>query len=416
MSKRLPTIAMFVEGTFLPSREGATRRFVGVARHLQAVGHKIIVIHCYRRWSDLRQIDAESFITYAVTPDIFYSDLTEILSILRAECVEIAQFSEIETVCSLGIPIRRLLPHVRLSYECHDVHSEFLTSMCASTEEIAKVQELETFALPLCDVIFCFTLEDQARLVNCGADSQRVHVVPFGIEIDDVTPHSYSPQGRKVVFLGNLYHRPNQSAVRFISGMLAPKMRASRQHCEFIVVGDCPPEICSGAQHEDVSFVGSVEHLSDLLSGMTVAVSPITVGSGIKVKLLDYFAAGLPTIGTTISFRGYPQNAGVVVPDLQSFPHALGNLIGDKELLLQMSMAGGSIAKAHDWRNIRGPLSKHFETTANMRRLYRADMTQTDPPVSKPYVLGDNMSQDRFRSTAYPRIERVLKLGGREPR
>src|SRR3954471_21855103 len=73
-SERSMRLAVFVEGTFVPSREGATRRFVGVLQQLRREGVETIAIHCYRGWSDLQALAAAPFVTYAVDPCSYYDD------------------------------------------------------------------------------------------------------------------------------------------------------------------------------------------------------------------------------------------------------------------------------------------------------------------------------------------------------
>ena len=417
MNPILPTLVQFVEGTLLPSREGATRRFLGTARNLNQIGHRVIVVHCYRGWSDLRLIDAEPFTTYAMTPDIFYGDGLKIADIVASEGAAIAQFSELQTLCSLGIPLKRLIPSIRLSYECHDVHSEFLSSLGAPTSNVERVSVMERYALPQCDLILCFTQEDKDALRQRGADHERLFVVPFGIERATVdNPHPYSSAGREIVFLGNMYHRPNQAALTFIVQKLVPALRELDVKCRFTIVGDCPALLQEALSHADVTFVGAVERLSPLLSRMTVAVAPITEGSGIKVKMLDYFYAGLPTIGTSLAFRGYSRSAGVVIDHLPKLPSAVAALLDDKGWRDQLSKQAISAAEANDWKTIRHQLS-HLYTAAVLcplvTRYYRDD--DAAPATGIPYVLEDNVTQNRFQNSGYPALTAgsILRLGGR---
>jgi len=417
MTSTLLTIALFVEGTFLPSMEGATRRFVGTARNLTALGHRVVVIHCYRGWSDLRLIATEKFTTYAVTPDVYYGDIPRLVSILRSESVAIAQFAEIETICSIGIPIKRLAPNMQLAYECHDVHSEFLSSLGAPPSDINRVREMEQNALPLCDLITCFTLEDRNVLLKRGACGGRTFVVPFGIELDGPKATAYSPHGRKIVFLGNLYHRPNQSSVKLIVTAFAPAMRALNVDCTFTVVGDFPKSFENEMRDPDVKFVGQVDHLADVLTTMTLAVAPVIDGTGIKVKMLDYFAAGLPTIGTSLGFRGYPSGAGVVIDELDAFPRIISELLDNSRRLSLISHSARVIAETHDWKKIRRELSQLYADAVRNPLNIRDRMLDAfgrEPSTARPYVLVDNITQSRFKVANYQSLARgmVVKSGG----
>ena len=421
MHTTLPSLALFVEGTFLPSREGATRRFVGIARSLTALGHKVIIIHCYRGWSDLELISSEPFTTYAVTPDIYYGDISRLANILASERIDIIQFFEIETVCGIGLPLARLLPSTRLAFECHDVHSEFLKSLGALESKINNVRCLEHHTLPLCDLVTCFTSEDRMSLLDLGAFPERTFTVAFGIELCVSKVHRRSSNGRNVVFLGNLYHRPNQTAVSIIVRMLAPSLSQRMPPCHFTIVGDYPPAFAQEFCERNVRYVGAIDCLDNLLSTMTIAVAPVTEGSGIKVKMLDYFAAGLPVVGTSLAFRGYPQSAGLITNDLAAMPDAIVALLDDEERLNLMSIQCRRIAETNDWRRIAPALSNLYAQAASRPRYVTERLFSADPPNLKsgtPYVLDDNIGQARFANAIYPRLpeESVQRVGGGMPK
>jgi len=149
---------------------------------------------------------------------------------------------------------------------------------------------------------------------------------------------------------------------------------------------------------------------------MTLAVAPITEGSGIKVKMLDYFAACLPTIGTRMAFRGYSQSAGIVVDDLKDIPQTIAGLIDDKQRLCRMSRSARLVAENQDWKKIRQHLSRIY-LDITRRPLNVRDYLMRDSPALEtgtPYVLEDNIAQARFSNAGYPVLAKgsVLKIGG----
>jgi glycosyltransferase involved in cell wall biosynthesis len=52
----------------------------------------------------------------------------------------------------------------------------------------------------------------------------------------------------------------------------------------------------------------TVAELSPLLARMSFAVNPLRGGSGLKIKMLDYFAHGVPAISTSVGAAGFPRN------------------------------------------------------------------------------------------------------------
>jgi len=72
------------------------------------------------------------------------------------------------------------------------------------------------------------------------------------------------------------------------------------------VVGADPTPAVEALHSERVNVVGYVEDPAEWLAKTRVHVSPMRYGSGIKLKLLDTIAAGLPFATTAVGAEGLP--------------------------------------------------------------------------------------------------------------
>jgi glycosyltransferase involved in cell wall biosynthesis len=64
---------------------------------------------------------------------------------------------------------------------------------------------------------------------------------------------------------------------------------------------------------EGVEVVGEVASASEFLQGLSVLVYPIERGSGMKVKVLESIASGLPVVTTSAGAEGIDGGSGVVI-------------------------------------------------------------------------------------------------------
>ena len=72
------------------------------------------------------------------------------------------------------------------------------------------------------------------------------------------------------------------------------------------VVGADPTPAVEALHGERVNVVGYVEDPAEWLARTRVHVSPMRYGAGIKLKLLDTIAAGLPFVTTGVGAEGLP--------------------------------------------------------------------------------------------------------------
>jgi glycosyltransferase involved in cell wall biosynthesis len=78
-----------------------------------------------------------------------------------------------------------------------------------------------------------------------------------------------------------------------------------------VVVGsDPPPRDLFAKAGRAIELVGFVEDIRAELARCAVFVCPVLSGSGVRVKLLEAFAAGIPVVSTTIGAEGLGRNDG----------------------------------------------------------------------------------------------------------
>lgn len=99
-----------------------------------------------------------------------------------------------------------------------------------------------------------------------------------------------------IAFLGGFNHVPNCEAVKYFVDMVMPILRAQNPDIKFHIYGSgVTPEIESLAA-EDVIIEGYVDELSDLFDSCRVFVAPLLSGAGIKGKVLESIAHGVPCV------------------------------------------------------------------------------------------------------------------------
>jgi glycosyltransferase involved in cell wall biosynthesis len=90
-----------------------------------------------------------------------------------------------------------------------------------------------------------------------------------------------------------------------------PRILAVRPKARLIVIGPDPPPPHAFPDLGDAMLgLGFVEDIREALARYAVFVCPILNGSGVRVKLLEAFAAGIPTVSTYIGAEGLARRDG----------------------------------------------------------------------------------------------------------
>ena len=110
----------------------------------------------------------------------------------------------------------------------------------------------------------------------------------------------------------------------------------------------CPPNVVLAG------FVSNAVK-QGLLSSASVAVNPMTSGSGTNLKILEYWAAGIPTISTRFGVRGLDAVAGThyIEAPVDAFPAAIASALEDPVGMSAMAEAARALVEtSYDWEII----------------------------------------------------------------
>ena len=161
----------------------------------------------------------------------------------------------------------------------------------------------------------------------------------------DTLRYSFSPDGREpytMLFLGSFRHTPNQEALDWFVRHVLPCVLRQCPEARLIVIGsDPPPRHSLPDPSNAIELVGFVDDILQPLARYGVFVCPILSGSGMRVKLLEAFAAGIPVVSTHLGAEGLATKDGEVCAlsdDPAEFADRIIDLFKDPERARQLAI------------------------------------------------------------------------------
>jgi len=116
-----------------------------------------------------------------------------------------------------------------------------------------------------------------------------------------------------MLFVGSFRHDPNRVALEWFARQVLPLILARQGNARLAVAGSDPPPAHAYADlAANLEMLGSVEDVRAPLGRYSVFVCPILSGSGVRVKLLEAFAAGIPVVSTTVGAEGLAARDGEI--------------------------------------------------------------------------------------------------------
>ena len=130
----------------------------------------------------------------------------------------------------------------------------------------------------------------------------------------DTSRYEFRPCAREpftMLFVGSFRHDPNRVAVDWFVHSVLPLILKRQPAARLVVAGsDPPPPHVYGGHSGALEMLGYVEDIREPLACYAVFVCPVLSGSGVRVKLLEAFAAGIPVVSTRMGAEGLAANDG----------------------------------------------------------------------------------------------------------
>lgn len=221
--------------------------------------------------------------------------------------------------------------------------------------EARRGRRLERQVATRADRVLVCSPEDAAVLGG------RATVIPNGVDLAAFRPTPV-PAAPRIVFTGHLGYTPNIDGVRWFAQRVLPRVRAAVPDVAVDVVGAVPtPEVVTLTAAEGLALHPDVDSVVPYLAGARVAIVPVHIGSGTRLKALDAMASGRAVVGTTIGLEGLGVVDGtdaLVADDPATFADAVIAVLSDDTLAARLGQAGRATAAAFGW----DPIGDRFVT------------------------------------------------------
>ncbi|NHO31812.1 Hint domain-containing protein [Acetobacter fallax] len=287
----------------------------------------------------------------------FYQSPEDVLR-RQAGTFDVVYLHRVSIASSYAGLVRRYMGGSRVIYSVADLHYLRMARQAGiegNTDlayEAGRTRTLEVTAALMSDVVIThsgFEASELRRLMP----ALNVHVVPWDIAPQPVRKSASERHG--VAFLGNYSHGPNRDAAEWLVSEVMPRVWQQAPEIRCILAGsDADADIEDLAREADAScggvhIAGRIENLrDDLFENVRLGVAPLRFGAGIKGKVLETFAAGLPCVMSPMAAEGIDLPADLsdlVQKDAGEIAAQIVRLHQDPDMVDTLGQAGSRLIR-----------------------------------------------------------------------
>jgi GT2 family glycosyltransferase/glycosyltransferase involved in cell wall biosynthesis len=242
--------------------------------------------------------------------------------------------------------VRLHAPQSRIIFDTVDLHflrEESEARLTGNPEARRKAQEkqrLEHELIEQADETWVVSSLEQ-QLLQKKQPNKSIQVVSNIVDI----PGSNRPFAlrRDWLFIGGFQHRPNIDAVLFCVKEIYPLVSEHLRDAKFYIIGDKPPREVAALATERIVVAGLQPDVRPFFDSVKLSVAPLRFGAGVKGKINQSMAFGVPVVATSMAIEGMEltdREDILVADEPEEFARALIELYQSEELWTRLSENG----------------------------------------------------------------------------
>lgn len=276
-------------------------------------------------------------VTDQLTPG-FIKYINDYIDKEKIDIVQIEFVSYLPLVYALPKSVKKVFIHHELGWVRNeltygtDMYDEALKAFLKDNE-IAMCNRF--------DIVAALTSVDKAKLEEAGVTT-NLAVSTLAIS-KETQPYVKQHFNGHLSFVGGSGHNPNYVGVTWFVKNVLPLVKKQLPDIQFDVIGNWSEQARKDIHNIDpsVNFLGFVNKLEDGIRN-TLMVVPITIGSGMRMKILEAANHSVPFVSTIVGAEGLNFYSGkdcYIEDDSQKQAELIVKLCTDSALYHSMSKA-----------------------------------------------------------------------------
>lgn len=235
---------------------------------------------------------------------------------------------------------------IKIIYYGHDLH--FLREMreyelTGNKEKLISSENSKKIEFAIMEKADCvyypsYVEEEAIKEINPNINVKAINAYLFD-NVDLETKYDFKNK-KGIMFVGGFNHTPNVDGIKWFMEEVYPIIK-KKKNIPFTIAGSNPPQIIQDYANDEITVTGFIsdEELAEIYNSSRIVVAPLRYGAGIKGKVVEAMAKGMPIVTTSIGAEGLANIDDILMveDDPKKFAEAILSLYDDEERLNTIS-------------------------------------------------------------------------------
>jgi sugar transferase (PEP-CTERM/EpsH1 system associated) len=238
-------------------------------------------------------------------------------------------------------------------------------------QEQKKLMDLEKNACLVSDLVLTVSDVDKEILSELASHKVRIESIPIGVDCEyfSFKPRPAESEGQKksIIFIGTLFWPPNIDAIMWFLNNVRPLIREKTGNVNLKIIGNKPVrKVAQLAKFENIEILGNVQDVRPFMRQGNVFIVPLRIASGMRVKILNAMACGIPVVSTSIGVEGVEVKNGenILIADTpKDFADNVIKSLDERDLSEKISLnARRLVEEKYEWRIVGKKINELFSS------------------------------------------------------
>jgi polysaccharide biosynthesis protein PslH len=238
-----------------------------------------------------------------------------------------------------------------------------------------RMKRYETEYWAKFDGVFAITAEEAAMMRSMGYQG-LLDVAPAGVDIVEFAPNpTQMPQPNTLCYIGGMDWQPNIEAVAWFVEQVFPVIQRKFPlvNIEAHIAGKrMPPHLQAYSSRNGVMMHPDVPSAAAFLQAHEILVVPLLSGGGMRLKIVEAMALGMPIVSTRIGAEGIAaqHRESIMLADTpEEFANAVAELLTNASLREQIAANARKIAlEQYSWESVAKRMTQFYHRVITARK------------------------------------------------
>jgi glycosyltransferase involved in cell wall biosynthesis len=231
--------------------------------------------------------------------------------LLKAEKFDVVVFAHLQSLVLQPL-VKKYNPNAFCVMDAHNVDHALVAQEYGylkgnSNKEFKRLRKEESSLYKKINAFMACSFKDKHLLEQLNGFRIKGLLVPNGADTDRLRYQIEKDYTVKsILFCGSLDYLPNQDGLLWFYNSVWPNFRQATSDLKLTVIGRNGTDAVYDLMKNDssVDFIGQVDIVDTFYLKSTIAIVPLRMGSGTRLKILEAMSLGCPVVSTSIGAEG----------------------------------------------------------------------------------------------------------------